>query len=56
MLGQRRRRWANIKSSLVQRIVFAGDISLQYSSSHSGLYVQNVEGGGGKLYNLNNVD
>ena len=24
MLGQRRRRWANIKTSLFQRVVFAG--------------------------------
>ena len=26
MLGQRRRRWANIKISLFQRVVFAGSV------------------------------
>ena len=34
MLGQRRSRWANIKTSLFQRVVFAGLESLNVIFSH----------------------
>ena len=30
MLGQRRRRWTNIKAALAKRLVFAGLLSLGY--------------------------
>ena len=33
MLGQRRRRWANIKTSLFQRVVFAGRVLLHNALS-----------------------
>ena len=33
MLGQRRRRWANIKTSLFQFVVFAGKLLLRDAAS-----------------------
>ena len=52
MLGQRRRRWPNIKTSLFQRVVFAG-MAIQHTGILCGMIIllSHLMAGDGRQFN-----